>query len=109
MRTFPYMDGDELIELVDIRELEKVKAQLDDIRRRLGGHASSKLDGEYGLAAATMNGYDKMLCALEQIEDIYVDADDLYESWKAIGEIARSTLEGDTALPKTKTKPTSNP
>jgi len=88
------MDGDELIELVDVRELEKVKAQLDDIRRRLGGHASSKLDGEYGLAAATMSGYDRLVSALEQIEDAYVDGDDTYESWKAMGEIARDTLGG---------------
>lgn len=40
------------------RERDEACEELADIRQRLKGHPDSKLDGENGLAAATMRGFD---------------------------------------------------
>lgn len=39
-------------------EIQAMRDKLADIRQRLKGHADSRLDGENGLAAATMRGFD---------------------------------------------------
>jgi len=40
------------------KEIQAMREELADIRQRLKGHPDSKLDGENGLAAATMRGFD---------------------------------------------------
>lgn len=41
-----------------------------DVRRRLEGLPESKLDGEEGLAAATMRGYNQLLADREAAENV---------------------------------------
>lgn len=44
---------------IGLAEIQAMRDELADIRQRLKGHPDSKLDGENGLAAATMRGFDK--------------------------------------------------
>ena len=39
-----------------------------DVLRRLGGHDCSRLDGEHGLAAATMRSHEALLRVCELVE-----------------------------------------
>lgn len=66
--------------------------QWEDVRLRLKGHPESRLDGENGLAAVTMRGFEKMLTALERIEEIYCDGRNTHDDWRAMGELARQAL-----------------
>lgn len=42
-----------------------------DVRLRLKGLPESRLDGEAGLAAATMRGYEQLLCEREAAESMF--------------------------------------
>lgn len=42
------------------KEIQAMREELADIRQRLKGHPDSKLDGENGLAAATMRGFEAL-------------------------------------------------
>lgn len=41
-------------------QVEQLTAELADVRRRLKGHPDSRLDGENGLAAATMRRVEQL-------------------------------------------------
>lgn len=47
------------------RERDEACEELADIRQRLKGHPDSKLDGENGLAAATMRGFEALQAETE--------------------------------------------
>lgn len=41
-------------------QIEQLTAVIDDVRRQLKGHPDSRLDGENGLAAATMRRVEQL-------------------------------------------------
>jgi len=53
--------------VVPIDELERLRADLDDIRQQLRGMPESVLTGENGLAAATMRSHDALLAIVEPL------------------------------------------
>jgi cell division protein FtsB len=69
MATPCIFEGGQRKELADLKqERDQLKAQLADIRKQLKGHTFSKLDGDNGLAAATMRGFDGYAEQVAQLE-----------------------------------------
>ena len=67
-------------------EIQAMRDELADIRQRLKGHADSKLDGENGLAAATMRGFDALQSENEAIREAIKEAiDSLHKCSRVIG------------------------
>lgn len=50
-------------------EIQAMRAELADIRQHLKGHPDSSLDGENGLAAATMRGFDGLQAENEAMRE----------------------------------------
>lgn len=59
------------------RERDEAREELADIRQRLKGHADSKLDGENGLASATMRGFDQLQAENEAMREAVREAEAL--------------------------------
>lgn len=59
------------------RERDEAREELADIRQRLKGHADSKLDGENGLAAATMRGFEQLQAENEAMREAIKEAEAL--------------------------------
>lgn len=63
-------------EIEDIKRLREATQEylndhrdcLEDIRHRLKGHPDSRLDGDHGLAAATMQGFEGMTIEIDEYE-----------------------------------------
>ena len=60
-------------------ECDEARDELADIRQRLKGHADSKLDGENGLAAATMRGFDGFQAENEAMREAIGNAFELLQ------------------------------
>ena len=63
-------------------EIKAMREELADIRQRLKGHPDSKLDGENGLAAATMRGFDKFDVENEAMRQAIKGAKAALEDWQ---------------------------
>jgi len=44
-----------------------------------------------------MRGFERLLTAMERIEEIYVDGGSTYDDWRAMGELARVALHEPNA------------
>lgn len=49
------------------------------------------------MAAQAEVKLEKMIAALQRIEEIYCDGEDTYDDWRAMGEIARHALHQPNA------------
>lgn len=56
------------------QERDEARDQLADVRQRLKGHPDSKLDGENGLAAATMRGFEVLQAESEAMSEAIKEA-----------------------------------
>lgn len=71
-------------------ERDEARAELADIRQRLKGHPDSRLDGENGLAAATMRGFEGFQAENEAMRA----ALSKYDEWhKLVSESHHDTTE----------------
>jgi len=61
-------------------EIQAMRDELADIRQRLKGHPDSKLDGENGLAAATMRGFDGFQVENEAMRTAIKEAHDALDN-----------------------------
>jgi hypothetical protein len=73
--------------------LEMARRERDEARKEIEGWRN-KWDCAVTMGAKAENERDEAREALMKIEDVFVDGEDTYEGWKAMGNIARAALEG---------------
>jgi hypothetical protein len=82
------------------RELYKVQEQYLETARREHDEWRKKFELSVDAVeiaarlARAESERDEMLEALMKIEDVFVDGEDTYEGWRAMGNIAKAALEG---------------
>ena len=62
-----------------IKRSVEVERERDEVQKAINGLCEER---------------EEMLEALMKIEDVFVDGEDTYEGWRAMGNIARAALEG---------------
>jgi hypothetical protein len=95
------------------RERDEAREQIDNIRKMLSESGEAVGNGEHDYSIIDMienlikskdyfvrksdsleRERDEALEALMKIEDVFVDGEDTYEGWRAMGNIAKAALEG---------------